>query len=416
MKTRARHTLYLFGGGLIVSLALAGALLSIWMQPPSSDLRALLYFMAGSGLITITIGFVLFRTGILRRLPSFRWALIGSTALTVLLLVFNVWFTAQQMFFNVEHDLILMIVLLMFGGMLAVIFGSFITNMLTDSIQDLSDASRELARGNWQARVPIHGRDELAQLAQTFNSMLDTLQEVESQKQQLEESRRSLIAGISHDLRTPLTSMRVMVEAIQDGLIPDDETCERYLANIIHEIEHLSHWVNDLFDLAQLDLGAPPLHYEHTSLRDLISDTLSSLRAQAESWQLHLVSEIATDLDTVYLAPDKIQRVLNNLLANAIAHTPHGGRILLRADQVDRTLHLSVHNTGSVIPAENLPKLFQRFYRGDPARESRTIGQRSAGLGLAIAKGFVEAHGGEIRVDSSPDEGTTFHFTVPEAA
>ena len=416
MKKRVRHILYFFGGGLITSLALAAALLSIWMNPPDSDLRSLLFFMAGSGLVTITLAFVLYRFGILRRLPSLRWALIGSTVLTVLLLVFNVWFTAQQMFFDVEHDLILMIVLLIFGGMLAVIFGSFIANMLTDSIHDLTDASRELAGGNLKVRVPIKGRDELAQLARTFNTMLDTLQEVETQKQQLEETRRSLIAGISHDLRTPLTSMRVMVEALQDGLIPDDETRQRYLANIIHEIEHLSRWVNDLFELAQLDLGAPQLHYEHTSLRDLLSDTLSSLRAQAERRQLRLESEIAAGLDTVYLAPDKFQRVLNNLLANAIAHTPPEGRVILRADQDDRTLCLSVHNTGSVIAAAHLPKLFQRFYRGDPARESRTDGQRNAGLGLAIAKGFIEAHGGEIWVDSAPGEGTTFHITIPEAA
>ena len=416
MKDRARHILYFLGGGLLVSLALAAALLSVWMHPPNSDLRSLLFFMAGSGLVTITLAFTLYRFGILRRLPSLRWALIGSTVLTVLLLVFNVWFTAHQMFFDVEHDLILMIVLLVFGGMLAVIFGSFIANMLTDSIHDLTDASRELAGGNLKARVPIKGRDELAQLARTFNAMLDTLQEVETQKQQLEETRRNLIAGISHDLRTPLTSMRVMVEALQDGLIPDDETRQRYLANIIHEIEHLSRWVNDLFELAQLELGAPSLHYEHTSLRDLFSDTLSSLRAQAERRQLRLESEITAGLDTVYLAPDKFQRVLNNLLANAIAHTPPEGRVILRADQDERTLRLSVHNTGSVIAAEHLPKLFQRFYRGDPARESRTEGQRSAGLGLAIAKGFVEAHGGEIWANSVPGEGTTFHFTIPEAA
>lgn len=416
MGTRSKNTLFLFFAGSFVSLFVAASLLVFWMQPPNADLRLLVMFMAGSGFLSITFAYFLHRFGVLRRLPSLRWALIGSIVLTVLLLIFNVWFTAQQMFFDVDHDLILMIILLIFGGMLAIIFGSFITNMLTESIQDLSTVSQELAMGNSGVRVKVKGNDELAQLARTFNKMLDTMQEVEAKKQQMDAARRMLIAGISHDLRTPLTSIRVMVEALQDGMVPDEATQKRYLTHIIHEINYLSRWVNDLFDLAQLDLGSPPLEFEYTSLRDIFSDTISAFRAQAERQQLTLESEIETGLDIVFIAPDKLQRVLNNLLENAITHTPVNGLVHLRAVLVSNTLHLSIHNTGSVISAEHLPNIFERFYRGDPARKSGLDGQRSVGLGLAIAKGFIQAHGGEIWVDSTSEQGTTFHFTIPDAA
>jgi signal transduction histidine kinase len=151
---------------------------------------------------------------------------------------------------------------------------------------------------------------------------------------------------------------------------------------------------------------------ESTSLRDLVSDTISRMSARAKQVRISLNGSMPPDIDTVRIAPDKIQRVLYNLLDNALNHTPPGGEITIRVSRLDKAIQIAVCNSGSYIPPEELPNLFESFYRGDPAR-AHNGGDRGAGLGLAIARGFVEAHGGTIQAHSSVDDGTVFWFTLP---
>ena len=263
--------------------------------------------------------------------------------------------------------------------------------------------------------MKISGNDEIAQLAGTFNAMAKSLQEVDEQKRQLEQTRRDLTAWVSHDLRTPLTSMRVMIEAMLDGVVQDKETVHRYLDSSRAEIEHLAQLIDDLFELAQLDVGHLTINMQQASISDLISDTLGSMKPKAQQHGITLLGEVADDVDMIRMAPDKIQRVLSNLVDNAIKYTQEGEAVTLRAYRDADEIRIDIHNSGSFIPQDVLPRLFESFYRGEGSRMRGDDGARGTGLGLAIARGFIEAHGGHIWASSDKDKGTTFSFTLPQA-
>jgi signal transduction histidine kinase len=306
--------------------------------------------------------------------------------------------------------------LLVFAGVISVVSVQLFSSVITARIRVLMQASEQVAKGNFATRTTIEGGDELAELAKTFNNMAAALESVDVQKRELEQARRDMIAWASHDLRTPLAAMRVMNEAIIDGVVTDAETINRYHQNIHTEIQHLSHLIDDLFELTQLDTGHLKLDLQMTSLRDLISDTLGSMNARATRAGVSLTGTVGADVDMACIAPDKIQRVLHNLIDNALHHTPAGGKVTLAAEQNDHSIQISVTNSGAAIPEADLPHIFTSFYRGERSRSQSSDGYRGTGLGLAIARGFVEAHGGEIRVESKPDAGTTFTFTIPQAS
>jgi signal transduction histidine kinase len=397
---------------VLSAFAIAITIVVVALRPPMEDIRLLFVFMFGTGSTTVAFVYLLYYFKLIQRFRSVRWAMLAIILLLVVLIFINVWVTAQLMFIS-PHDLILTTALLVFAGIIAVVSVFVISNTLTNRIDELARAVRRLAHGDLQVRLPIDGNDELAHLSETFNAMAKSLQELDAQKQAVEQSRRDLIAWVSHDLRTPLAAVRAMNEAVLDGVVSDSETIARYTANMQREIQHLSRLIDDLFELVQLDSGHPRLMREKTSLSDLISDTISSVGVRTSHQGIKLICEIDRAIDPAYIASDKIQRVLYNLLDNAIHHTPQGGEITLSAHPVKGHLQVSVHNTDSYIAPVDLPHIFQSFYRGEPSRAQTNDGYRGTGLGLAIAKGFVEAHGGKLWVDSQPEHGTTFTFTLP---
>lgn len=383
------------------------------INPALRDLTLLIVFMAGTGITTVSMSYLLYRRGLARWLRSLRWALLFTVIVTVLVMFINVWVTAKLMFIN-YHDLALTTALLLFAGLTAIAFGFFIASTITDTIGELASTARQLAQGDFSARLEVRGNDELAKLAATFNWMASNLQELDDQKRRVEQTRRNLIAWVSHDLRTPLASMRVMIEAMLDGLVTDPDSVTRYLNNTHNEIQHLSRLINDLFELAQLDVGHLNMAVESASLNDLISDTIGKLSVQASGKQVTLKGSADPQVDPVMMAPDKIQRVLYNLIDNAIQHTPAGGEINVRAYTETGQARIDVHNTGAEIAADDLPYIFTSFYRGEISRAKSQDGQRGAGLGLAISRGFVEAHGGKIWLENNrAAQGVTFSFTLP---
>ena len=401
---------------LIVSVLLAFivAMLVVvpTLNPPQRDVELLFIFMSTSGGGSIGVAYILYNRGMTQWFTSLRWTLLATCILNVMLIFANVLLTAQLMFIS-NHDLMLTTALLLFGGMVSVISVYFISTTLIERIHNVAGAFQHLARGHLQTRLPVSGRDELAQLAGTFNQMADALQSMDEEKRQLEQARRDLIAWVSHDLRTPLATIRAMNEAILDGVVTDPQTITRYTQNTQKEVEHLSHLIDDLFEVAQLDTGHLKLTRQMASLRDLISDTLGTIGAQAEQRGVILVGEVSDGVDMLFIAPDKIQRILYNLLDNALRHTPAGGKIILLAKKSLIGVEITVHNTGQAISPVDLPHLFESFYRGEPSRARSEGGQRGTGLGLAIVRGLVEAHGGQISVISNPEQGTTFTFTLP---
>lgn len=389
------------------------------LMPPMTDIYLLFGFMSLSGGGSIMLVYAVYRARLTHRFSSLKWALLAVIVLLVLLIFVNVWLTAQLMFIN-YHDLILTTALLVFAGVVGSVSTYFISNTLTNRINDLCVAAETFAHGDMSVRLPRNGNDELAHLAMRFNDMADALQEADERKRHYEQNRRDLIAWVSHDLRTPLATIRAMNEAVLDGVVDDAETIRRYMHNTQREVQHLARLIDDLFELSQLDTGRVHLTLHPTSLRDLVSDTIGTMNARAKRNRITLRGGVEDGLDVVRLAPDKIQRVLYNLIENAIRHTPRDGIITIKVrrkthEGSDNEVRVYVHNTGSLITEHDLPRLFESFYRGEPSRAQNPDGQRSTGLGLAIARGFVEAHGGRIWVESKEGAGTTFIFALPLA-
>jgi signal transduction histidine kinase len=256
----------------------------------------------------------------------------------------------------------------------------------------------------------VSGRDEVAALAGSFNRMAARLEAADREQRRLEQARLDLIAWVGHDLQTPLASVRLILEALADRLVEDPETVSRYLATAQRDVQSLSALIEDLFQMSQFDAGGFQLDCAQASLSDLISDTLESFSEQAVRQGVVLEGQAEPGIDPVYMDTRRIGRVLNNLVANALRHTPSGGSITVHARRTGPGVEVSVRDTGEGLRPEDLPHLFERFYRGEKSRSRQTGG---AGLGLAIARGIVEAHGGQIQAGNLPAGGALFSFTLP---
>lgn len=396
--------------GTIATLIVAVIAIELAMQPPLADLEELAIGLILTSLGSLAAGYTLHRMGWWRWPRRILHTLVLGSILQAALVFFNVWLTAREMFLS-EHDLTLAGVLLLFGAGIAVSFGAFVSAGLARGLLRVEQAADRLARGDLSARAEIDGRDEVARLAVTFNRMADQIEAAAQKQRAVDQMRRDLIAWTSHDLRTPLTSIRVVVEALADSMIDDPDTIQRYLSSIRSDVASMNRLIDDLFELAQLDAGGLTLDKVPVSLSDLISDVLERLRVLAEQRGVSLEGQVESQIDPVTIDPQKIERVLVNLIGNAIRHTPAGGQVTIdaRRQTSPARVRVSVSDTGEGITAEDLPHIFERFYRGEKSR-SRSRG--GAGLGLAIAKGIVEAHGGSIAASSRAGEGSTFTFTL----
>ena len=395
--------------GVAIILSISLLIFELVMLPPLRDLGRMALYLGITALVSALAGYIAYRLGWINFSPALRWTLLGGYGLASLLTFFNVWFSAQMMFAS-EHDLLLAIVLLVFAGGMAMVLGYFLSNTITERIQQLKGAAEKLAQGDLKTRVPVNGRDEVAALAETFNQMAEQLQAADRKKRELENLRRDLIAWVSHDLHTPLTSMRAILEALSDGVVEDPETVKRYLHTAQRDVHSLSSLIDDLFQMAQLDAGGFPLSRAKASLGDLVSDTLESFAELAKQGEIALEGNVDSDVDPVEMDTQAIGRVLNNLIGNALRHTPSNGRVSVWVRRTNRRVEVTVSDTGEGIRAEDVPHIFERFYRGEKSRNRVTGG---AGLGLAIARGIVQAHGGDIRVESESGKGTQFTFHFP---
>jgi signal transduction histidine kinase len=394
----------------ILAILTFSLIIFVWvMRPPMEDLRLMAQFLSITAVISVLVGYLAYRLGWMERSPSLHLTLMGVYALASTLAFINVWVTATLMFLN-QHDLRLATVLLVFAGGIAMVFGYFLSSAITDRLKAIKQVAEQVQRGNLDARVDVHGHDELASLGATFNQTTARLQEAAHKQQELENLRRDLIAWAGHDLQTPLASVRAIVEALADGVVDDPDTTQRYLRTAQRDVQNLSLLIDDLFQMAQLDAGGLTLDREMASLSDLISDTLESFSELANRGQVVLSGEVASEVDPVFMDVQRIGRVLNNLIGNALRHTPPRGIIKVQASRNPKGVLVEVRDSGEGILDSDIPYVFERFYRGEKSRSRSTGG---AGLGLAISRGIVEAHGGQIGVESSPGEGACFHFILP---
>ena len=395
--------------GILLILAVSLGIFFLVMLPPIKELGLMALYLGITALVSALAGYIAYRFGWINFSPTLRWTLLGGYALASTLTFFNVWFSAQMMFAS-EHDLLLAIVLLVFAGGMAMVMGYFLSSTITERIHLLKGAAGKLASGDLQTRVPVNGRDEVAALAVTFNQMAEQLQAADQKQRELDTMRRDLIAWVSHDLQTPLTSMRAILEAVSDGVVDDPETVKRYLNTAQRDVKNLSALIDDLFQMAQLDAGGFPLHRAESSLGDLVSDTLESFTELAKQGEVTLEGTVDSDVDPVTMDTQAIGRVLNNLIGNALRHTPQRGRVSVWVRRTGQGVEVTVSDTGEGIRSEDIPHIFERFYRGE---KSRNRGTGGAGLGLAIARGIVRTHGGDIWVESQIGKGTQFSFNIP---
>jgi signal transduction histidine kinase len=335
----------------------------------------------------------------LRLLPTVRLQLAGLALLAVGLPLAAVILGGLVMFHM--HDDVKILAVAAASASTALAAALLLGAGVARRIRGLEAAAEKLSGGELKARAPIDGPRELAHVGESFNTMAGNIEA-------LFDARRQLVAWASHDLRTPVASIQAMLEAIEDGLASIDE----YMPALRQQTLTLATLIDDLFELARIDAGALTLELREAQLPALVSHCVSGLEAEARARQVHLESQLDEALPDVRCAPEHLQRILLNLVTNALRHTPTDGSVFVRARQYTGELEVSVEDTGVGLSKEAQQRMFERFWREDT---SRTRASGGAGLGLAIARGFVEAQGGRIWAENRPDGGARFAFTLPLA-
>jgi signal transduction histidine kinase len=297
----------------------------------------------------------------------------------------------------------LVVALTLSGGValaVALALGALLVRSITRPLRRLTAASRAIASGDLEARVPVRSQDEVGQLAAAFNQMAADLARAE-------ESRRQQAADIAHELRTPLAVIQGQLEALADGIFPADA---EHLEPVLAQTQLLTRLIEDLRTLSLADAGRLTLSPVSVNVGEWADGVVSGFQAVAAERGVALNLEIAGNLPEVRVDPGRMSQVLGNLLDNALRHTPEGGRVAIHVTRQGRDVVVTVADTGPGVPPEHLPYLFERFWRGDPSRSRRTGG---SGLGLAIAQRIVEAHGGRMWAENAPAGGLRVGFSLP---
>ena len=288
------------------------------------------------------------------------------------------------------------------AGVVGILLVLLLSRRMLGSIGNLTTAARRLGRGDLSSRVPVRGNDEVAELGHAFNNMADALEDSERQ-------RRAMVSDVAHELRTPLANIQGHIEAMQDGLMqPNAEN----LDTVHRQTLHLNDLISDLRLLAETEARELSLSMEPAAIGEIVNDAVGSFRPHAASASIRISTEIGDGLPAVSVDRLRIRQVLGNLLDNAIRHTPAGGVVTVAAGHHGGGVRVEVADTGSGIPPDALPHVFDRLYRADPSRDRATGG---SGLGLTIARQLVEAHGGTIWAESEPGQGSRFGFDLPAA-
>jgi signal transduction histidine kinase len=330
----------------------------------------------------------------LRLLPTVRLQLAGLALLAVVLPLAAVLASGWVMFHM--HDDAKILAVSAAAAFSAVVGALLLGRWVVGPIERLRGTAGELAAGDLGARAVEEGPNELAELGLTFNKMADALE-------RLFEARRQLVSWASHDLRTPLASVQAMLEAVEDELAEPAE----YLPALRDQIRILSGLVDDLFELTRIDSGVLTLELREVALSGVVDSCVRGLDADARAKGIRLESRVDEGLPPVRCAPEKVERILHNLLTNALRHTPSDGSVAVVVSAEEHAVTVAVEDTGAGLSGETRQRMFERFWRADPSRTAD-----GSGLGLAIAQGLVEAQGGRIWSENRREGGARIAFTL----
>jgi signal transduction histidine kinase len=354
--------------------------------------------------VALILGLGVLAAGVLaavlaRLLPTLQLQLAALALVAVCLPLGVVLASGWVMFGMHDHAKVLSVSVA--SALSALIGALLLARWVLRPLERLRAASARLAAGELSARASESGPRELLELGESFNEMASSIE-------QLFDARRQLVAWASHDLRTPLASLRAMTEALEDGLAAPEE----YLPAIQEQLETLSLLVDDLFELARIDADVLTLELQNASLGELISSCLRALEAEARARNIRLEARLDPEDSPVRIAPDKVERVLLNLLTNAVRHTPSDGSVSVLVQPNSDHVVVAIEDTGAGLTPSATQRMFERFWREDESRARATGG---AGLGLAIASGLVQAHGGSIWAENRASGGARVAFTLPLA-
>jgi signal transduction histidine kinase len=389
--------------GLLTGAGLGGLVFALVYAPADGVLMAVYMLACGASVLAA----VELLKRLRRRARSLPRQLTAAVAVSIGLSTMGVAAIALLMFIS-PHDALVMAVLLLFAGALGAYSVWALAGGALDDIRAVRDGLREVGRGRRDVEIGTGARDELAELAHAATEMVAQLADHERQRDAADAARRDLVAAVSHDLRTPLTSLRLLSEAIEDDLV-DQKTRHRYVEQMSLHIRSLSALVEDLFELSRLEAGDIQWSMQRVRLDELVNETVEAMRPQAASKHVSVAASVPTGLAPARGDPERLQRVLFNLIQNAIRHTPADGSVTVVAEANGAGVEVEVADTGEGIAVEERPRAFDPFYRGGDGKARSGEG---GGLGLSICRAIVEAHGGRIWLADS-STGTRVRFSLP---
>ncbi len=385
----------------VIALVLIGlGIFELAMQPSGAERAELaLIFIVMATITGLAAAFLPMMAGRSKRLVATLFALaLVSVAIAAVGLVI----AASRMFFS-DHDLALLLVVLGFGLVAALGFAASASRALTGDLKDMAATAHRVAAGDFAARTEVDRRDEVGALAEDLDAMAAKLQEADELAKTDDARRRAFFAAVSHDLRSPLASMQAAVEALRDGVAPDPD---RYYRSLESDLAAMHGLVDDLFLLSRLEAGDVPVEREPTDLSDVADEAIEVLRPVAHRKDVELALQ-ANSRVVVDTGAEAVGRVIRNLVDNAIRHAPASSTVTVRVDRGDRAV-VTVEDQGDGFAEDFIDVAFDSFTRSDEARQRSSGG---AGLGLAIARGYVEALDGEIWAEPGP--GGRVAFAIP---
>jgi signal transduction histidine kinase len=397
-------------GILVITVAVSGAIgtlaVGLVVGMPGDELAHLGLMLVPA--VGATVGAAVLARPLLLRAPI-RHRLIATAVMASALSLVNLTVLGLKMFVN-RQDAILVEVLILYSVGAGIGVALVQATATARAINKLLTSARSLAEGDLSLRTGhLDAAPELDVLAHALDSMAEQLARSISLARDADEKRRDLITAVSHDLRTPLAGLRAMVEAIDERVVEDPPSLRRYASEMRRAVGSLVLLVDDLFELAQLDVGGIELDATRIPLHSVVRSVLAACTMQASTKGLALEANIDDAADT--LCSPRLARVLQNLVQNAIRHTPSDGSVLILAHRGSAELEIEVVDSGEGIPAENLDRVFEPFWRGDASRSAG-----GSGLGLALAKRIVETLGGTLQAESHPGIGSRFAVVMPYGA